>query len=160
MLPSQGALGQAMTSKPPDQPGFAASTASGVIAALSDDMRRFLLTSVSSIPYLEALLLLRSQPETRWPVRQVAQRLYVSEKRAQELLAELEAAGVVESSMPDAPQFRYRPASRELRQMLDGLAEVYAHHLVEVTHLIHSKADKRDKRAQKFADAFRWRKDA
>jgi hypothetical protein len=44
--------------------------------------------------------------------------------------------------------------------MLDSLAEVYAHHLVEVTHLIHSKGDKREQRAQKFADAFRWRKDA
>lgn len=49
-----------MTSTQPDQPDFAASAASGVIAALSDDVRRFLLTSVSSIPYLEALLLLRS----------------------------------------------------------------------------------------------------
>lgn len=165
MLSRQGALRQVMTSTPPDQPDLA-SSAFGLAAALSDDVRRFLLASVSSIPYLEALLLLRSQPEARWSVRQVAQRLYVSEKRAQELLAELEAAGVVERSLPDAPQFRYQPATQELRQMLDGLAEVYAHHLVEVTHLIHSKADKRDrrdqwdKRARNFADAFRWRKDA
>lgn len=64
VLPRRGALGQAMTSKPPDQPDFAASSASGLIATLSDDVRRFLLTSVSSIPYLEALLL-RSQPKTR-----------------------------------------------------------------------------------------------
>lgn len=163
MLPHQGAIRQVMRPTPPDHPDFALSADSGVSAALPDDVRRFLVTSVSSIPYLEALLLLRSQPETRWPVRQVAQRLYVSDKTAQELLAELEAAGVVENSLPDAPQFRYQPASEELRQMLDALAEVYAHHLVEVTHLIHSKADKRDKqdkRAQKFADAFRWRKDA
>lgn len=149
-----------MTSKQPEQPATTPAAASGVAAVLPDDVRRFLLASVSSIPYLEALLLLRSQPETRWSARQVAQRLYVSEKRAQELLAELEAAGVVEKALPDGPQFRYQPASGELRQMLDGLAEVYAHHLVEVTHLIHSKGDKREQRAQKFADAFRWRKDA
>lgn len=149
-----------MKSKQPEQPAASPATASGVTAVLPDDVRRFLLATVSSIPYLEALLLLRSQPETRWAARQVAQRLYVSEKRAQELLAELEAAGVVESSLQDEPQFYYQPASEELRRMLDNLAEVYAHHLVEVTHLIHSKGDKREQRAQKFADAFRWRKDA
>ncbi|MGC1172246.1 hypothetical protein [Polaromonas sp.] len=149
-----------MTSKPPEQPDSASAAASGVAAVLPDDVRRFLLASVSSIPYLEALLLLRSQPETQWSARQVAQRLYVNEKRAQELLAELEDAGVVGKTLPDGSQFRYQPASGELRQMLDGLAEVYAHHLVEVTHLIHSRGDKREQRAQKFADAFRWRKDA
>lgn len=150
-----------MTSKKqPEQTDPASAAASGVGAVLPDDVRRFLLASVSSIPYLEALLLLRSQPETRWSARQVAQRLYVNEKRAQDLLAELEAAGVVESTPQDGPQFRYQPASAELRRMLDGLAEVYAHHLVEVTHLIHSRGDKREQRAQKFADAFRWRKDA
>ena len=148
-----------MTSTPPDQSDLA-SSALGLAAALSDDVRRFLLASVSSIPYLEGLGLLRSQPETRWSVRQVAQRLYVSEKKAQELLSELEAAGVVGRFLPDVPQFRYQPATQDLRRMLDGLAEVYAHHLVELTHLIHSRADKRDKRAQNFADAFRWRKDA
>lgn len=150
-----------MTSTPSDQ-SDPASSALGLTAALTDDVRRFLLASVSSIPYLEALLLLRSQPGTQWSVRQVAQRLYVSEKKAHELLSELEAAGVVGRFLPDVPQFRYQPATQELRRMLDGLAEVYAHHLVEVTHLIHSKTDKRDKwdkRAQNFADAFRWRKE-
>jgi len=163
MLPRQGARGPLMSATPPKQPDFAASSLSGVTASLPDDVRRFLLGSVSSIPYLEALLLLRSQPETRWSVRQVAQRLYVSDRRAQELLAELDATGVVEGSPAEGLQFRYQPASPEMRQMLNGLAEVYAHHLVEVTHLVHSRADKRDKRddrAQKFADAFRWRKDA
>lgn len=156
----QGAYGPVMTSKRPGQPDPAPAAASGVGAVLPDDLRRFLLASVNSIPYLEALLLLRSQPETRWSPRQVAQRLYVNEKKAQELLVELEAAGVVESTSLDGPQFRYQPVSEELRRILDGLAEVYAHHLVEVTHLIHSRGDKREQRAQKFADAFRWRKDA
>lgn len=162
MLPRRGARGPVMSATPPDPPDVAASSLSGVTVALPDDVRRFLLGSVSSIPFLEALLLLRGEPETRWSARQVAQRLYVSDRRAQELLAELLVAGVVHGSPPEAPRFCYQPASPELRQVLDGLAEVYAHHLVEVTHLIHSRADKRDKRdnrAQKFADAFRWRKD-
>ena len=40
--------------------------------------------------------------------------------------------------------------------MIDRLAEVYYQHLVEVTNLIHSKTSKK---AQQFADAFKWRKE-
>ena len=39
---------------------------------------------------------------------------------------------------------------------IDRLADLYATHLVEVTHLIHSSLDRK---AQQFADAFKWRKD-
>jgi hypothetical protein len=38
----------------------------------------------------------------------------------------------------------------------DRLADLYATHLVEVTLLIHSSLDRK---AQQFADAFKWRKD-
>jgi hypothetical protein len=40
--------------------------------------------------------------------------------------------------------------------MLEQVAQRYAADLVGVTDLIHSKIDKK---AQQFADAFRWRKD-
>jgi hypothetical protein len=43
-----------------------------------------------------------------------------------------------------------------LRARIDQLAELYARHLVEVTLLIHSSLDRK---AQQFADAFKWRKD-
>ncbi len=124
---------------------------------MPEDVRRFLLTSVSSVPYLEALLLLRSQPGALWSARQVAQRLYIGEKAARDLLEALVASGIAAGSPHDALQFCYQPASAALRLLLDGLADIYAHNLVAVTHLIHSKADKR---AHQFADAFRWRKDS
>jgi hypothetical protein len=44
-----------------------------------------------------------------------------------------------------------------LRKRIDGLADLYASRLVEVTLLIHSTLDRK---AQHFADAFKWRKDA
>jgi len=40
--------------------------------------------------------------------------------------------------------------------LLDALAAAYTHNLVGVTDLIHSRVDKR---AQQFADAFRFRKE-
>jgi hypothetical protein len=52
--------------------------------------------------------------------------------------------------------FRYAPANDELRSLIDELAAVYAQDLVGVTDLIHTRLDKR---AQQFANAFRWKKD-
>jgi len=119
---------------------------------IPDDLRRFILTSVPSVPYLEAMLLLRSESGTGWTAPSLARRLYLPEARAAELLAQLKAAAVVSAA---APTFTYAPGP-DLASMLDRLAELYAADLVAVTDLIHSSVDRR---AFQFADAFRLRKD-
>jgi hypothetical protein len=123
---------------------------------IPEDVRRFILTSIISVPYLEALLLLRHAPDQSWDRTTVAQRLYISEKAATELLADLSAAGFIVVTDSES-SYRYHPNSDELRQMIDQLAETYAKNLVEVTNIIHSKTGKK---AQQFADAFKWRKDS
>jgi hypothetical protein len=122
---------------------------------IPEDVRRFILTGIMSVPYLEALLLLRNAPDQSWDRTTVAQRLYISAKAATELLADLSAAGFIVVTEPES-SYRYHPSSDELRQMIDQLAETYAKNLVEVTNIIHSKTGKK---AQQFADAFKWRKD-
>lgn len=124
--------------------------------AVPDDVRRFVLTSISSVPYLEALLLLRSAPTTDWDVAQLARRLYISEKAAAELLAALQAGNIIRMTTAQSRTYQYHPGSDELRTMIDRLADVYTAHLKEVTNLIHSRIDKQ---AQKFADAFRLRQE-
>ena len=124
---------------------------------LTDELRRFILTSIPSVPYLEAILLLRTEPATRWGAQLVARRLYVGEKQAAELLQSLAAAGIAQLGDPAAGQYRYQPATPELAERLEQLAQAYAANLVGVTGLIHSRIDKR---AQQFADAFRLRKDS
>ncbi|MES2938622.1 MAG: hypothetical protein V4864_13130 [Pseudomonadota bacterium] len=110
------------------------------------------MTSIPSIPYLEALLILKARPAQPWDAAQLARRLYVSDAAAAGLLAELQAAGVAAGG-PEAG-WRYA-ASPDLAAMLDQVEHCYAAHLVEMTALIH---DKLDKRARQFADAFRWKK--
>lgn len=122
-------------------------------ARMPDDVRRFILTSIPSVPYLEALLLLRGSSTRPWDATQVAGRLYVPERAAEELLAILEQAGVA-AREPEG--FRYAPRTPELVQVIDALATSYAQNLVGVTDLIHSRVEKR---AQRFADAFRWKKE-
>jgi hypothetical protein len=125
--------------------------------SLPEDLRRFVLTSIPSVPFLEALLLMRADPAQTWRRDTLARRLYVREKMAEGLLADLCKAGIaVHCKDAGGDGYRYAPADAGLRAHLDFLADVYATHLVEVTHLIHSSLDRK---AQQFADAFKWRKD-
>lgn len=123
---------------------------------LPDHVRRFLLTSIPSVPFLEAVVLLRGQPATVWTADAVARRLYLPEAAAAELLQGLAGAGIAQPAAPGAAGFVYRP-SPELGALLDDVAKAYSADLVKVTDLIHSRIDRR---AQQFADAFRWRKDS
>jgi hypothetical protein len=129
-------------------------------ADIPDEVRRFILTSVPSVPYLEANILLRAEPNDPWDAQRLSRRLYLPEPRTAELLQALAAAGIAEPAQQEASQrvseaFRFNPATPELDAMLDRLTRVYAGNLMGVTDLIHSRVDKR---AQQFADAFRWRK--
>ena len=124
---------------------------------LPDPVRRFILTSVPSVPYLEAVLLLRRETQLAWDAAMVARRLYLAEPVAGELLAALASAGIAQPGAQEPARFRYGPATPELAAMLDAVAAAYSADLVRVTDLIHSRVDRR---AQQFADAFRWRKDS
>jgi hypothetical protein len=123
---------------------------------IPEDVRRFVLTSIPSVPFLEALLLLRADAGRDWQTDMLARRLYISERTAHGLLEDLCTAGMAARCAPQ-DCYRYQPASDALRDRIDGLADLYARHLVEVTMLIHSSLDRK---AQQFADAFKWRKES
>jgi len=119
---------------------------------LPDEIRRFVLTSIPSVPYLEALLLLRSQEQQAWRTADVARRLYVPDALAAELLQSLHASGLVDM---EGESFRYAPRQEATRATIDQLQQLYTTRLVEITSLIHTRLEKR---ALQFADAFRWKK--
>jgi len=126
--------------------------------SIPEDLRRFVLTSIPSVPFLEALLLMRAAPAATWRRDTLARRLYVREKTAEGLLADLCAAGIAVACAEGGQEgYRYAPRDPGLRERLDRLADLYATHLVEVTHLIHASLDRK---AHQFADAFKWRKDS
>jgi hypothetical protein len=120
--------------------------------SIPDELKRFILTSVPSVPYLEAMLLLRGEAQAAWDAPMLARRLYVTQARAAELLQQLAEAGFV---APAAQGWRWQPPP-EVAQRIDQLAETYSDNLLGVTELIHSREDRR---ARQFADAFRLRKE-
>lgn len=121
---------------------------------IPEDVRRLILTSIPSVPHLEALLLLRAERNTTWGTALTARRLYISEKIAEQVLADLAEAGFIQPDSANPPGYRYAPGSTEQAEAVERLAIAYAHDLVEVTNLIHAKS------AQLFADAFRFRRDS
>lgn len=123
---------------------------------IPEDLRRFILTSVPSVPFLEALLLFRSSRGDPLATETVARRLYLSEIAARQVVTQLrEARIVLQEASGDT--HRFAPETVELAGILEMLAEFYRTHLVEVTDLIHDRAGRK---AQQFADAFKLRRDS
>ena len=122
---------------------------------IPEDIQRFVLMAVPSVPYLEAMLLLHYEPMRKWTRADVAARLYVNEAKSSQLLADLCEAGIAVHTQDD-DWYSYRPSSEEHHHMITRLAKVYAENLIEVAELIHSSTGKK---ARQFADAFKWRKD-
>jgi hypothetical protein len=120
------------------------------------ELRRFLQANLLTVPHIELILLLRRSPAIAWRSTEVARRLYVSEERAKQLLAQIEELGVIELVADPTPAHYYRPATPELGSLLDLLDVVYAKHLLAVTQLVHAA---RDGSAEHFAKAFKFRKE-
>ena len=124
---------------------------------IPDDVRRFVLTSIVSVPHLEALLLLRRESCSQWACAELAKRLYLAESVAEQVLSDLHEAGLLECGGGEPSLYRFHPRSEDLLLLVGRLADTYAARLVEVTNLIHSKDERR---ALQFADAFKLRKDS
>jgi hypothetical protein len=119
---------------------------------IPDDARRFLLSVIPSVPHLEALLLLRGSPGP-WPIPQLAGRLYIDAIAARALVDDLVVAGLATCS---ADGCQYAPADAATATTVDAVAGLYAQRTVAVAELIHSTSDRK---ALRFADAFRLRKE-
>ncbi len=119
---------------------------------IPENLYRFILVSIPSVPFLEALLVFRAANGAPLTLRELAGRLYMPEKPAFDLLLQLREAKIVEPS--DGSDTHRYAASGELHAMLELLASFYAKDLIGVTQLIHSRTGRK---AQQFADAFKWK---
>ena len=124
---------------------------------IPEDLRRFILTSIPSVPFVEAMLIFRDARGAAVSNEFVSKRLYMPEQASAEVIQQLRGTGIVEPAGADPISHRYRPESPELAAMLEMLAAFYRSHLVDVTDMIHSRTARR---ARQFADAFKLRKDS
>jgi len=119
---------------------------------IPDDIRKFILENIDSIAELEALLLLRKNPDQDWTKQSLSKRLYIEETAAARALERIMSAGLC---MRVQESYRFGPNSETKRLVVNRLADVYDRYLIPVTNFIHEKPA----RIQNFAEAFRFRKD-
>jgi hypothetical protein len=123
---------------------------------LPEDVLRFLLDGVESVPHLEALLLLWQNPQILWSLDQIATRVYVTPETAAGLLADLMRAGMITTEPGTPESYRFNGSWEEGRVLMPKVATTYGRHLVRVAQLIHSRASPG---VREFARAFQFKKD-
>ena len=119
------------------------------------DVREYIADNIDSVAELEALVLIRQDPQVEWSVSALAERLYIGLEQAGEVALKLCSLGVTSENGRDPVTYQYRPARPGLDALVGEVVEAYSKYLIPVTNLIHSKPQSR---VQQFAEAFKLRK--
>jgi hypothetical protein len=121
-----------------------------------EQIDRFLVDEIDSVPQLEALLLMWNRRPKRWYCSEIAKALYISQELAQDVIRHLVQHRLLNRMEAGADCYELRIDSQEERWLLEGLDFVYRHELVRVSTLIHAKASRA---VRDFASAFRFKKE-
>jgi len=118
---------------------------------MPEEVRDLIVRHIDSVTQLETLLFLHARSNEQWDAASVAKRLFAPLPDMAAALATLAVDGFLVS---ERGQYRY--AGRHDRDTaVDALAEAYAHHLIPITNLVHSKA----RHIRTSSDTFKLRKD-
>jgi hypothetical protein len=120
------------------------------------DVRQFIDQNIESLAQLEALLLLRKDPQRSWDAAEMAQALYVPVEMAQALLAEFGRRQFAKVMPISDVRYTYNIVDAKLDDLIGRVAAEYQERRVGVISLIYSKPLNK---VQTFADAFRLRKE-
>ena len=120
------------------------------------EIEQFIAQHIESLAQLEALLLVRREPERSWSCDDLSRQLYVAPDVCLGIVADLERRGFLERVSPQDEIFRYRPGDPAANRLIDQLADLYQQRRVAVITHIYSKPVKK---VQTFADAFRFRRE-
>ncbi len=110
------------------------------MVAFPENVRQFIGEHIDSINLLETLLLLRRNAGRNWTAQAVCRELYTSQEASSRRLQQLAELRLL-SQEPAALTYQYRPATKELQDLVDRLDEAYRVRRVTVINLIYSKPD-------------------
>jgi hypothetical protein len=115
-------------------------------------VRRLIADCIESVRQLEILLLLRAASDQEWTAEEVARGLVTEVDSSEDWLERMARGRLLVS---DGDTYRYAPATAEMEDAVDALAESYAKYRVAVIALIFSKPNER---VRTFSAAFRIRR--
>jgi hypothetical protein len=122
---------------------------------MREEIYRFIVEEIDSVPQLEALLLFWKKRPQSWSSAALAKALYVSPDVAHEILKYLAEHHLIAEVAERTDCYVLQIQSGETEKRLELLDTVYRQELVRVSNMIHSKAPRS---MRDFADAFRFRK--
>lgn len=117
---------------------------------------RFIVDEIDSVPQLEALLLFWKNRPQVWSSESLAKALYVSPEVSRDILAHLAQRQLIFEVEGSEDQFALSADSEEKQRLLASLDVIYRRELVRVSNMIHTKASRG---VRDFADAFRLKKE-
>jgi predicted ArsR family transcriptional regulator len=122
-----------------------------------EEVYRFILNQIDSVPQMEALLLVWESRPKRWAESEIAERLYVSTDAVRNIMQELVRRRLVAvDTQQSARQYFYESKSEDLDGLIEAVAATYRHELVRVSTFIHTKASSA---VRDFAKAFKFTKE-
>jgi hypothetical protein len=122
---------------------------------IPDEVRRFILAQIDSVPLIEALLLLCDRADEVWTDDKLGRALYVSPVIAKKIASDMLHRGWITVSS-EADGYVYNSVWDCEGVFMKTLASVYRTQLVPVTQLIHSQSSSA---ARDFAKAFNLKKE-
>jgi hypothetical protein len=122
---------------------------------LPPEIRQFIAQQIDSLAQLEALLLMRREPNRSWRAEDLARSLYLSDEMCRGMFEEFERRRFVTSQAGEGT-YAYSCSDLQNDALLGTLATLYQERRVAVISEIYSNPVAK---VQTFADAFRLRKE-
>ncbi len=117
-----------------------------------EEVDRFILGEIESVPHLEALLLMWKRQPDQWSIEQMAEALYISPEAAQPILLDLKQRGFANL---ESGSYSYQ-ATAQRNELIARVDRTYRRELVRISTMIHTKPSAA---VRAFARAFRFTKD-
>lgn len=120
-----------------------------------EQVLRFVVNEIETVPHLEALLLLWNNRPARWSLEKLRERLFVNADALHGIVHDLARRGLIRVEN-DNEQYWYEPGAVDKDALLRAVDETYRRDLVRISNLIHSKASTP---VREFARAFKFTKE-
>ena len=120
------------------------------------EVYRFIWNEIDTVPHLEGLLLLWQTRPERWPVEEIASRLFLSPNAATEILRDLARRRWISGESKQAGLYWYEPDHGKTDELISAVEAAYRHDLIKISNLIHSKPPGA---LREFTDAFKFTKE-
>ena len=121
-----------------------------------EEVNRFLLDEIETVPHLEALLLLWNTRPQLWSEEKLCERLFVSADVIRSIMQDLVRRRLIEAQSKSANEYWYKCGVEATDRLIEALDDTYRKELVRVSTLIHSKAPSS---VRAFARAFKFTKE-